>query len=155
MDEEKKKAASGMEGKLFVSVAVSISVVVALCLISSAAAGSYAGLPSYDGESMNELASLLDGEMWMVSEKGKAALEEHFSIHGARIIETKRSLEGIDIVVHTGRSPFVLSSSLSGKRPEGTFSGKHFSVFLLYEDGDPVFCIHVADADELLEFKKS
>lgn len=155
MDEEKKKASSEMERKLLVSIALSFAVVVLLCLISSIVAKKHAGLPSYDEESLMELVMLLDGEMWVVSEKEKAALEAHFSIHGAQVVETKRSPGGIDVVVHTGRSPFVLSSSFSGKRLKGTFSGRRFSIFLLYEDGDPVFCIHVADEEELLEFRKS
>lgn len=149
---EDKKMDKKDEKRLIAACAVSLLLVVFLCVFSFLAAEGHAGLPSYDEAGLEELVMLLDSERWAVDAAMRASLEKHFGINGATELRTMRSADGLDMIIHTSRSPYVLSVKKGKERLEGVFNGRAYSAFLLYESSAPVFCLHLRQSGELMEF---
>lgn len=140
------------EKRLFAASAVSIFLVILLCIFSFFAAESHAGLPEYDAEGLDDLVIMLDGGKWAVDADARALLEKYFGLQGVQEISTARAPFGLDIVLHTNRSPYVLGAGKGDVRLEGEFADLDFSAFLLYEKEEPVFCIFLYKEDILIEF---
>lgn len=149
---EDKKMGPDDEKRLFAASAVSLFLVIFLCIVSLCAAKSHAGLPEYDDAGLEDLMMLLDGGQWAVDAEAKTQLEKHLGIRNVQKISTIRSGHGLDIILHTERSPYVLGAKKGKGRFEGVFADLSYYIFLLYEEKDPVFCIFLQNVDVLIEF---